>query len=159
MWYSRVVKVAITSVAAMEAFGAQLGALFTGGEVIELVGDVGAGKTALTKGLAIGMGIEEDVQSPTFTVSRVYTGKNVILAHYDFYRLDDPGIMRAELQETMLDPMTVTVIEWANVVADVLPPDTLQIRMSFSGMSETLREIEIVAGGARSRELMEQLQQ
>ncbi len=142
----------------MQEFGARLGELLAGGEVIELVGDVGAGKTALTKGLAQGMGIDEDVQSPTFTISRVYTADNhLLLAHYDFYRLDDPGIMRAELQESITDPMTVTVIEWATVVADVLPADTLQIRLNLSSIEETMREIELVAGGPRSRELLDQL--
>src|SRR6266566_208876 len=100
----------------MRAFGTKLGALLKGGEVIELVGDVGAGKTALTKGIATGMGIDEDVQSPTFTISRVYDAPNNLhLVHYDFYRLHDAGIMADELDETVSDASTVTVIEWAEI--------------------------------------------
>ena len=78
--------------------GVTLGSLLRGGETIELVGDIGAGKTTLTKGLARGMGIAEEVQSPTFTLSRVYDAPNGRrLAHYDFYRLNNAGIMQAEL--------------------------------------------------------------
>lgn len=141
----------------MRAFGAQIGGLCTGGEVIELIGDIGAGKTTFTKGLAQGMGIEEEVQSPTFTISRVYqTEQNTLLAHYDFYRLSDPGIMRDELAESVGDPRTVTVIEWAEGVKDVLPPDT--IKLSFRTLMNECREVTLDAGGERSMAIMEKLQ-
>src|SRR4051812_49402655 len=100
----------------MKEFGARLGALLQGGEVIELIGDVGAGKTTLTKGIATGLGVDEDVQSPSFTISRVYdTPSELRLSHYDFYRLQDAGIMADELRETISDPRGVTIIEWAEV--------------------------------------------
>jgi len=90
--------------AEMKLLGAKLGRLLRGGEIIELIGDVGAGKTTLTKGIAAGLGIDEDVQSPSFTISRVYdTPLKLRLAHYDFYRLHDPGIMAGERNETMRD--------------------------------------------------------
>jgi len=106
--------------------GARIGASLKGGEVFELVGDVGAGKTTFTKGLAQGLGISDEVQSPSFTISRVYDGRdNLQLVHYDFYRLSDPGIMASEVAEMVQDPKTVTVIEWADIVEGVLPQRTI----------------------------------
>lgn len=140
----------------MKAFGAKLGALLRGGEIIELIGDVGAGKTTLTKGIAVGFGIDEDVQSPSFTISRVYDAHDGLqLAHYDFYRLNDAGIMAEELHETANDPQTVTIIEWAQIVAGVLPEDRLTVRITSP--SETDRFVEFVAGGEKSKALLEKL--
>jgi tRNA threonylcarbamoyladenosine biosynthesis protein TsaE len=88
----------VKSASEMKLFGEKIGSFLRGGETIELVGDVGAGKTTLTKGIALGMGVDEDVQSPSFTISRLYTTPGGIsLAHYDFYRLSDAGIMGDEL--------------------------------------------------------------
>lgn len=136
----------------MNAFGAALGARLHGGEVIELVGDVGAGKTTLTKGIALGMGIDDDVQSPSFTISRVYTtstGKR--LAHYDFYRLSEAGIMKDEIDEDLNDSDTSVVIEWGGSVEDVLPANRLKImisstsedtrRLDFTGNDELIKGI------------------
>jgi len=122
--------------------GEKLGSLLKGGEVIELVGDVGAGKTTFVKGLARGLSIDEDVQSPSFTISRVYDARDDLqLAHYDFYRLSDAGIMADELTETTQDPLTVTVIEWADIVEGVLPENRL--RIVFAAPTETTRTLNI----------------
>ena len=120
----------------------KIGGLLRGGEVLELVGDVGAGKTTFVKGLAKGLGIGEDVQSPTFTISRVYDGRDDLqLAHYDFYRLNDAGIMQAELAEVVRDPKTVTVIEWAAIVEGVLPES--RITIEFIATSDEERQLTI----------------
>ena len=146
----------VKSADAMKSLGAQIGAHVVGGEVIVLIGDIGAGKTTFTKGLAQAMGVSEDVQSPTFTISRVYdTSRGVVLAHYDFYRLNDPGIMRAELAEAIHDPMTVTIIEWAETVADVLPADTLRIILTAT--NEMTRQVEFIPGGDSARQLVEEI--
>lgn len=138
----------------MKEFGARLGALLRGGETIELVGDVGAGKTTLTKGIASGMKVDEDVQSPSFTISRVYeAGQGLELAHYDFYRLHDAGIMANELHETLHDPRSVTIIEWADIIKGILPEDHLRIQLTSP--SETTRRVEMAAGGTVSRALVE----
>ena len=140
----------------MKTFGAELGAVLGGGEIIELVGDVGAGKTTLTKGIAKGLGVGEDVQSPSFTISRVYDARDGLqLAHYDFYRLHDAGIMAAELHEMVSDPQTVTIIEWAEIVGGVLPEDRLTVRIASP--SETARRVELMAGGEKSRQMLEKL--
>lgn len=65
-------ELSVTSADAMKTLGAKIGVLVRGGEVIELIGDIGAGKTTFTKGFAAALGITEDIQSPTFTISRVY---------------------------------------------------------------------------------------
>jgi tRNA threonylcarbamoyladenosine biosynthesis protein TsaE len=146
----------VTSDTAMRSLGVRIAGVVTGGEIIELVGDVGAGKTTLTKGIAEGLGIAEVVQSPSFTISRVYDAPNNLrLVHYDFYRLHDAGIMADELHETIHDPMTVTIIEWAGIVDGVLPADRLTIAIASS--SETDRQVAITAGGEVSGRMLEKL--
>ena len=140
----------------MKEFGARLGALLNGGEIIELVGDVGAGKTTLAKGIAKGLGVDENVQSPSFTISRIYTtSNNIILAHYDFYRLNEAGIMMSELQETLHDPRTVTMIEWAEIVNGVLPSDRLTVQIASP--TENSRTVVLSAGGEKSNQLIKAL--
>lgn len=140
----------------MKALGARLGAFLRGGEILELVGDVGAGKTTLTKGIGEGMGVDEDVQSPSFTISRVYdTPGGTTLAHYDFYRLQDAGIMASELHDTLQSPDTVTIIEWADIVSGILPDDRLTIHIV--PIAETARRLTLAAGGGKAQTLMEKL--
>ncbi len=137
----------------MREFGATLGRLLLGGETLELIGDVGAGKTTFVKGLARGLGIDEDVQSPSFTISRVYEGRDeIVLAHYDFYRLGEAGILSEDLQEAMADHKTITVIEWADIVDGVLPAD--RIRLSFQTLSDDTRELTIEGNERLLKELV-----
>jgi len=125
-----------------KALGKNIAATLKGGEVFELVGDVGAGKTTFVKGLAEGLEVQDDVQSPSFTISRMYEARDGLeLAHYDFYRLNDPGIMSSELQEMVNDPRTITVIEWADIVEGVLPGSHFTLR--FTAPTETSRAIEV----------------
>jgi tRNA threonylcarbamoyladenosine biosynthesis protein TsaE len=132
----------IYNLAEIQAFGQALGALLRGGECIELIGDVGAGKTTLTKSMALGLNIQEDVQSPSFTISRTYPARDGLeLHHYDFYRLEDPGIMRYELAESIDDPTVITVIEWAESVHDVLPDQRVSIRLAHD--NEATRTCEM----------------
>jgi tRNA threonylcarbamoyladenosine biosynthesis protein TsaE len=135
-------KKVIESEAAMKAFGADLGAHLKKAAVIQLVGDIGAGKTTLVKGIAEGMKVNEPVQSPSFTISRVYDAEDGLrLAHYDFYRLNEPGIMANELQEDTEDAKTVTIIEWADIVEGVLPEP--HVAISITAPTETTRELTI----------------
>ena len=144
----------IISETAMKEFARELGQAVQGGELFELIGDVGAGKTTFTKGLAEGMGVTEAVQSPTFTISRVYdTPGDLELRHYDFYRLNAAGIMADELAEAVADPLAVTVVEWAEVVESVLLEDRLQLRITATG--EHTREVTLTAQGARAERLLE----
>lgn len=143
-----------TSADMTQQFGKQLGSLLRGGEVLELVGDVGAGKTTFTKGLASGLAITDDVQSPTFTISRVYSARDGLeLMHYDFYRLSDPGILKLEVDQAVHDTAVVTVVEWGDIIQGVLPDDRLTIR--FQSPDETVRQIDVTAGGPRSQAVLE----
>jgi tRNA threonylcarbamoyladenosine biosynthesis protein TsaE len=140
----------------MISLGEKIGHCLVGGEIVELRGDVGAGKTTLAKGIAKGLKIDEDVQSPSFTISRVYDARDGLsLAHYDFYRLSDPGIMSDEMLETVNDTKMVTVIEWGDIVEDVLPIDRLTIEISTP--SEDTRQLTISSGGNQSNKLLEKL--
>lgn len=146
----------ITSEQAMYDLGSHLGSLFVGGEALELVGDVGAGKTTLTKGLAQGLRVNESVQSPSFTISRVYDGRDGLrLEHYDFYRLSDPGIMKDELAESVADDKTVVVVEWGASVTDVLPADRLVVGIVSPGEFE--REVTLHATGSKSQAILKEL--
>lgn len=132
----------VTSEVATRQLAEKIGRRLKGGEVFQLVGDVGAGKTSFVKGLAKGLEIDDEVQSPSFTISRTYEARDGIqLVHYDFYRLTDAGIMANEVAEMVRDPLTVTVIEWADVVEGVLPEGHFTI--SFTSPSETTRNIQL----------------
>jgi len=134
--------------------GRRIGDMLKGGEILELTGDVGVGKTSLVKGIALGMGIDQYVQSPSFTINRVYKGKNGIsLSHYDFYRLEDAGIMASELSESIDDASSAVVIEWGGVVKGVLPVDRLTIHIKAVG--ENTRRFEISSGGAGSQRILD----
>ena len=141
----------------MRNFGKKLGQIVRGGIVIELIGDVGAGKTTLTKGIATGMAIDEPVQSPTFTISRQYDGRDdLLLAHYDFYRLEDAGFMSEELAEVLGSSQTITIIEWSGAVKDVLPADRLTI--TITSPTEQTRQLQLHAGGTKSAQLLKELE-
>lgn len=95
------------------------------------------------RGLARGAGSTDVVASPTFTISKVYQAPKFQIYHFDFYRLDDPGLMAAELEEALADPKIVTVIEWAEVVGHVLPVDRLRVEIGQTPSGE--RELEFSA--------------
>ncbi|MDR0955551.1 MAG: tRNA (adenosine(37)-N6)-threonylcarbamoyltransferase complex ATPase subunit type 1 TsaE [Candidatus Nomurabacteria bacterium] len=118
--------------------GEKFGARLKGGETIELIGDVGAGKTTFVKGVAAALGVDPaDVQSPSFTISRNYPARGgLILNHYDFYRLTDAGIMAREIAESLSDPRAITIVEWSDAVKSVLPPDRIVIRISYLAQSD-----------------------
>lgn len=131
----------IHSEADMIAFGRNFAAELSAGAVIELIGDVGAGKTTFTRGLAEGLGIEEPISSPSFTISRFYRGEKFTLTHYDFYRLDDPGLMADDLAESIDEPNNITVIEWGESIADILPEEHYRIAIRY--IDENTREVTV----------------
>lgn len=141
----------------MKQLGEAIGRSVSGSEVLELVGDIGAGKTTLTKGIAQALGINEPVQSPTFTISRVYDSpKGLRLVHYDFYRLSEAGIMGDEIREAM-DDDSVVVVEWAGAVGDDLPKDRLVVKITT--ISEEERLVEFHPGGKKSAELWQKIKE
>lgn len=154
MVYFIEMQITISSDDDMKQLGERLATALRGGDCIELVGDIGSGKTTLTKGIARGLGIADTVQSPTFTINRTYESPSGLrLSHYDFYRLSDPGIMTDELSEALDDSNTIIVIEWGGVVESILPDDS--IRISFESPSETERVLRIAAPERSTERLQE----
>jgi tRNA threonylcarbamoyladenosine biosynthesis protein TsaE len=114
-----------------ERLGELLGQLLQPPAVIELRSDLGGGKTTFVKGLARGLGSEDMVTSPTFTLSNIYHSKNSPwkIHHFDFYRLKQPGIMADELDESLKDDKGITVVEWGDIIKDVLPKERVTIEL------------------------------
>lgn len=112
-----------------------------GGEVIELVSDLGGGKTTFVKGLAKGIGSSDHVRSPSFTISNQYKAGGLVLHHFDFYRLTEAGIMQDELAEILTDSKNVVAIEWGDIVHNVLPSYKVTIKIQATG--EDTRQISI----------------
>ncbi len=133
----------ITSEQQIKQLGQRLGASLKGGELIELIGDIGAGKTTLTRGIAAGLGVVDTLQSPTFTISREYDGSKLRLVHYDFYRLSEPGIMTDELSETLSDSSAVVVIEWSDIARGVLPDERIKIEILPDDSNPNYRDVKI----------------
>ena len=130
-----------------KTLGAVLAELARPGDVVLLAGDLGAGKTALTQGFAKGLGVREPVTSPTFTLARPYEGR-LVLHHLDVYRLDQlEEVLDIGLPE-LLDEGAVTVIEWGDAVAPMLPADFLEVRLQF-GAGDDDRDLRLrVVGGS-----------
>ena len=103
--------------------------------VIELVGDVGAGKTTFVRGLAEGLKISEPVTSPSFTISKSYAfekdSAEKTLIHYDFYRLPDPGLMSEDIAESLAAENAIVVVEWADSVGSLLPENRVKIEIKY----------------------------
>jgi tRNA threonylcarbamoyladenosine biosynthesis protein TsaE len=128
------------------ALAAALSQLVEAGDVVVLVGEMGAGKTTFAKGFAAGLGVTEPVTSPTFTLVRHYQGR-LPLHHVDVYRLERTSeVLDLGLGE-LLESGGVTIIEWGDVVLPLLPADHLEVRLSFSPPAEDARRIEVHARG------------
>lgn len=129
----------IHSEAEMIEYGKKLAQTLEAPVVLELLGDVGAGKTTLTRGIAAGLGIQDPVTSPSFTISKEYQGEKYRLVHYDFYRLGDPGIMSEDLLDAISDKNTITIVEWGESIRDILPES--RIKITIKNLDENTREI------------------
>jgi tRNA threonylcarbamoyladenosine biosynthesis protein TsaE len=112
-----------------EQYGELLGHNLKGGETIELVSDVGGGKTTLTRGIVRAVGSGDRVASPTFTISKLYKTDKFDIHHFDFYRLAEAGIVAAELDEVARDPQDVLIVEWGDIVQEVLPAKRITVRI------------------------------
>lgn len=130
----------IKSEQAMLEYGRDFAKKVTAPFVIELVGDVGVGKTTFVRGLAEGLGVKVPVTSPSFTISKEYAlPDGGSLVHYDFYRLPEPGLMFDDLMEKINNPQNIVVIEWGESVAELLPDNHVKIEIEYG---EKGREIK-----------------
>jgi len=147
------VKIETNSASATEAFGERLAALLEPGDVLGLVGPLGAGKTALVRGVARGLGVEEGVvHSPTFLSATEYAGRRFPLAHVDLYRHEE-HLPHPDWLAEILDGECATVVEWFERLGRSAPTDVLRIEIAY-GATEESRELELRANGPRSQRLL-----
>ncbi len=124
------------------AAGARLAKKLKRGDVVALIGELGAGKTVFTKGIAGGLGVKDAryVNSPTFVIIKEYKGR-LPLYHFDLYRLDESSVIDAENFEEYFYGDGVSVIEWADKARGLLPKKYFEVKLSVAG--ENKRKIEI----------------
>ena len=133
-------------------FGEKLSRLMFGGFILTLDGDLGAGKTTFTKGIGRGLGIKKVINSPTFTIVKVYHGEKT-LYHFDAYRLegenDELGF------EEMFEDDGICVVEWPEFIEDILPKERLQIRIIKN--EDNTRSFEMTAVGEKYENILKEL--
>ena len=117
-------------------YGIRLGRKAHPGQVIALTGDLGAGKTTLTKAIARGLGISETVTSPTFTIVKEYRSGRLPLFHFDVYRIGDVEEMYELGYEEYFFGDGVCVIEWADLIEELIPEDALRISIAYGQNEE-----------------------
>ena len=137
-----------------EELGLRIGKSLKGGEVIAMEGDLGAGKTTMTKSLAKGLGIDEHVTSPTFTIVNEYEGR-LKLFHFDVYRIGDIEEMYDLGFEEYIYSGGVCIIEWSNLIEEILPADRINIEILY--LDEGKREVIISGSGEKFDNLIEGL--
>lgn len=129
----------------LKEYGLGLGEKLEPGTVVALIGDLGTGKTTLAQAIAAGLGVTESVASPTFTIICEYFSGRLPFYHFDVYRLSDAA--EAEMEELGWDEYFygkgVTVVEWADMVAGILPPDAMVIRLAY-GPEPDQRVLEVL---------------
>ena len=129
--------------------GMKIGTAAIEGQVYTLIGDLGVGKTAFSKGLAKGLGIEEDISSPTFTIIQVYEGGRLPFYHFDVYRIGDVEELDEIGYEDYVYGSGVTLIEWANLIEEVLPDKRIDIQIEKNlekGFDYRMIKIEEIGG-------------
>lgn len=134
--------------------GEELGKLLGPGDVVGLVGDLGAGKTVLAQGIASGLGARGQVTSPTFTIIHEHPGR-VPLYHIDVYRLEGLSDAEAIGFEEYLYGRGVAAVEWADKIPGLMPEERLDVEIR--GPGEGAREISLVPHGARFERVVEEL--
>ena len=125
-----------------EQIGEAIGRAAEPGTVVALIGDLGTGKTTLTKSIARGLGVTETVTSPTFNIIREYKTGRIPLYHFDVYRIGDPDEMFELGYEEYFYGDGICVVEWADIIEELLPEDAVIIRIE-RGASEEEREYRI----------------
>ena len=117
----------INDLAALQTLTDQLASQLRGDETIELISDLGGGKTAFVRCLAASLKALDAVASPSFTIENIYRTPTFDIHHFDFYRLQVAGICAFELAEVLGDPEKLAIVEWAQIVDDILPDERLRI--------------------------------
>lgn len=150
------VLVRTTSPEQTEALGRALGAHLRAGDVIALRGELGVGKTVLTRGIVAGAGSSDPVASPTFTLIREYRAPHAPVIHVDLYRLDTVDQLLGVGLDDVLATEAIIVIEWAEQARALLPEEYLWVEIRFAE-DEGTREVQFVPRGRRPAELLRAL--
>lgn len=149
--------VTLSSRAATEAFGRAIGRALAGGEMLALFGELGAGKTALVRGIATGLGMTPDqVTSPTFVLIHEYEGR-LPLIHIDLYRLQNAAEAEGIGLQEYFCSESVTAVEWADKFPELLPDDRLELTLEHR--TPTTRTVRLRATGPRASALLTALKQ
>lgn len=138
-----------------EKLGYKLGKSLKSGDILCLLGDLGAGKTALTKAIAKGLGIDDYVTSPTFTIINEYNGR-LPLYHFDVYRLTSIEELYDLGYEEYFYSNGITIIEWADKIEEILPEDTINIHINRT-LNQNEREIIFTGKGKRFNQIIKEL--
>lgn len=143
----------INSAQEMINLGKKIGATAKGGDLLLLAGDLGAGKTTLTKGIARALGIRRPVKSPTFTIVREYREVKMPLFHMDMYRLENGDLSSIDLPGYFAENGLI-VMEWPQYVKDQLPANFLELtlRRVADSWDSTKRTVAVKAVGARAKQ-------
>jgi tRNA threonylcarbamoyladenosine biosynthesis protein TsaE len=135
--------------------GKKIGELANPGDIICLIGDLGTGKTHITKGIAEGLGIKENITSPTFTIVNEYSGR-LKLNHFDVYRVNDPDEIYAIGFDEYIFSESISIIEWANYIEELIPKEYIRIIINkLPAQGENYRKISIEGYGDRYNYLKE----
>ena len=133
----------VTTVDETYKIGKLIGSRVNSGDIICLIGDLGTGKTHLTKGIAKGLDIKDHITSPTFTIVNEYIGR-LKLYHFDVYRVNDPDEIAAIGFDEYIFSDGVSVIEWANYIEELIPPNNLSITIEkLPKLGDDFRKINI----------------
>lgn len=139
---------------ATSSLGEKIGKFLFPGAILCLNGDLGAGKTALTKSIALGLGIREDITSPTFTIVNEYEDGRLKLNHFDVYRIGSSDEMYDIGFEEYIASEGVCIIEWSQIIEDILPSERLDIEIKYEDVG---RRLEFIPRGQAYESLVEEV--
>lgn len=146
----------VNSISETTNIGEALGKLLNAGDIICLTGDLGTGKTHITKGIAKGLNVTDNITSPTFNIVNEYDSGRLKLNHFDVYRVSDPDEIYAIGFDDYIFSDAVSIIEWANYIEEILPNDFLHIYIQKDlSKGENYRKITLTPYGEKYQYIKE----